>query len=523
MGATTSKPKRQAVVVVHGQGEQRPMGTLRDFIQVLWTRNPNITPKNPDKYIDEDGNRSFWVVPDRKTGLYELQRLTTPEAEDGRRTDFFELYYADLLNDTPFKNLWRWIRRLLWIDPADVPGHLRWPWMIFWLFTLVAMAQFFYVVLSVREIIHTDWVGELLRPDALPYFWAILGLSGLIVLPKLVLNLRFLARIPMWVHGMGIAILVAIIFRGHPVALSVDLLAVEGYLAATYLLPYFGDAASYLSAQTETVKSRQDVRERGLSLLRALHNDDNYERVVVVGHSLGTVLAYDLLHILWGEVGPTKDNPPQQAALDAIGELDAFVASRGDNEWSGGDVARYQDLQWAAFKALREEGHEAPDDPSLIRNGWKVSDFVALGSPLASAQFLVTEGPEDFALMKQERVLPTAPAQPYSSEQQSLYSNEEAGAVVSHHAAVFSVVRWTNIYDAFHPLLFVLGDPIAGPVGGPERFGPAVKDVNVTITRQGPFSRLFTHSWYWTETSRNEYQPASHIVELRRAIGLSRT
>src|SRR5690606_24546000 len=84
--------KRQAIVIVHGQGEQRPMGTIRDFVSALWQDNPQLD--TPGESYPRP--RPIWIVPDDKSGLYELQRITTPE-HNGRRSDFFELYYADLL------------------------------------------------------------------------------------------------------------------------------------------------------------------------------------------------------------------------------------------------------------------------------------------------------------------------------------------------------------------------------------------------------------------------------------------
>jgi hypothetical protein len=46
-------------------------------------------------------------------------------------------------------------------------------------------------------------------------------------------------------------------------------------------------------------RSSAAVRERGLSLLRQLHTDDNYDRVIVIGHSLGPILAYDIVAYFW--------------------------------------------------------------------------------------------------------------------------------------------------------------------------------------------------------------------------------
>ena len=123
--------------------------------------------------------------------------------------------------------------------------------------------------------------------------------------------------------------------------------------------------------------------------------------------------------------------------------------------------------------------------------------------------------------MKVERVLPTSPAQNYDDRNGALYRDEKAGAV-AHHGAVFSTVRWTNIYDHFESPLFLIGDPISGPVAGADRFGPGIWDVNVVITWGRMNWRLFTHNFYWTDTSPKGEKPAAHIKSFRKAVGLER-
>lgn len=481
---------RQAIVVVHGQGQQRPMGTIRDFVAALWASNPDVTPDPP--YTKEN----TWIVPDNKSGLYEMQRITTPPHGGGRRTDFFELYYADLLADTPIRNLWRWLERLFWISPLQVPKRMYGPWLAFWLLCLVAMAMTLWVVLEIPQLLDSNWLApfqEKNRLDALIGL-AIIAISVLVlVLPKFFPGTAQAESIPRGAILLAIVIGVGFISWQTPVIVAALLVGVVLYLFTNDLLPLFGDAASYLSAQTETVRSRQALRERGLSLLKALHNDKEYDRIVVVAHSLGTVLAYDLLQLLWHSVGPTKDNAPEADAVAAIEAVETF-AKKPVAEWTPADVDAYQALQWQAFSALRrQKPADPPEGKPAGPSGWKVSDFVTLGSPLANAEFLVTEGPDDLKRMKRERVLPVSPPEPRDKEG---FIYEENGKMVTHHAAVFSTVRWTNIYDEFNPRWFLHGDVISGAVAG--LFGPAIKDIDVTIRENG--KRTFSHNLYWVDT-----------------------
>jgi hypothetical protein len=105
----------QAVVVIHGMGEQRPMDTLRGFVREVWSTDLSLTDPWPGKRtIDPDTgkpiNRS-WIVPDQRTGSHELRRITTPYMTgETRRTDFYEIYWADLLRETPLKRLIGWMK-----------------------------------------------------------------------------------------------------------------------------------------------------------------------------------------------------------------------------------------------------------------------------------------------------------------------------------------------------------------------------------------------------------------------------
>lgn len=226
----------------------------------------------------------------------------------------------------------------------------------------------------------------------------------------------------------------------------------------------------------------------------------------------------DLLHILWREVGPTKDNPPGPAAIAALKAVDAFVASAPKDSWTHANVARFQALQWAAFEALRQQKAASGNS----RSGWKVSDLITLGSPLSSAEFLITDGAEDFARMKKERVLPTAPPQNYNDTHGAIYEDAERGEA-AHHAAVFSATRWTNLYDRFDSPIFLLGDAISGPLAGSDRFGPGILDVDVEIHWGRLDWRLFTHNLYWTDTAQAGEPPAPHLTTFREAVGLERS
>jgi hypothetical protein len=375
------------------------------------------------------------------------------------------------------------------------------------------MAISLWVILEIPQLLQANWLAPFQdrnRIDALIGL-AIIAIAVLtLVVPKFFPATEQAKSISRGAILLALIVGVGFISWQTPVIVAALVMGVVLYLFANDLLPLFGDAASYLSAQTETVRSRQALRERGLSLLKALHEDTEYDRIVVVAHSLGTVLAYDLLQLLWHSVGPTKDNPPDADAVAAIEAVESF-ARKLVAEWTAADVDTYQALQWQAFSALRRQkpADPAPAGKPAGLSGWKVSDFVTLGSPLANAQFLITEGPEDLRRMKHERVLPISPPEPRGDAEGFIY--EENGRMVTHHAAVFSTVRWTNIYDEFNPRWFLSGDVISGAVA--ELFGPGIKDINVPILDDG--KRGFSHNLYWVDT-RSETMRQQHPIDLDR-------
>jgi hypothetical protein len=65
---------KQAVVVIHGMGEQIPMDTIKDFVHAVWQKDEVISANglpNPTE---------VWNKPDARTGSLELRRITTRES-----------------------------------------------------------------------------------------------------------------------------------------------------------------------------------------------------------------------------------------------------------------------------------------------------------------------------------------------------------------------------------------------------------------------------------------------------------
>ncbi|MDO5711256.1 MAG: hypothetical protein Q4P32_05900, partial [Micrococcales bacterium] len=86
---------RQAVVFIHGVGDQPPMRSLRSFTQGI-------------------GLHRLFSSPDRITDSAELRRLSEPPRENRQAcTEYFELYWADLEPDGDWRTTVLWYLRLL--------------------------------------------------------------------------------------------------------------------------------------------------------------------------------------------------------------------------------------------------------------------------------------------------------------------------------------------------------------------------------------------------------------------------
>ncbi len=518
--------RKQAVVVIHGMGEQRPMDTLHGFVDAVWRDEP----------LGRTGRgRRTWIVPDDRAGSHELRRITAgfaDEAPGDVRTDFFEFYWADLMQGTTLQHLWSWVRGLLFRPPWTVPARMVPAWLLLW--AVVAAAALILLSAAQPDNPIVVWLrsvtGEPFLRAAENIYAVLLWIAaaaGVLLAVRvgcLLVRKRRAARAGQLDHDIDVGLgapaavaagaLIAATMIGPVAAEAPDTVArllaagvalVLGVVIHQVLVPYLGDVARYVRAAPETVERRQAVRTRGLDLLRRLHERDEYRRIVIVGHSLGAVVAYDLLLLFWAECGPSKDRPPGPAAAEALARLDRFVGAPD----AGFPLADYREAQGAVFDALRSESDR-----------WLISDFVTLGSPLTHADFLLARNRRHLETMQRERLLATSPptANDACSSATMLYSPGGTREPVPHHAALFAAVRWTNIYDL--PLAVLFGDLVSGPAR--DNFGPGIEDVPVRLRR--PLLcflkwRFFTHTLYW-DPEAGSGDARDHIRRLRDALDL---
>lgn len=465
---------RQAVVIIHGIGEQRPMETLRAFVAGAFG------------LVDKEAlNKFVFSKPDRIDDTLEFRRLSvsTKESvkesplEKGCETDFYELYWQHLMQNTSWLSVSGWVLDLVF--RPKLPPRLR----------------------SVRR-----WVLGLIA----------VGIAAIAVLGMFLW--LYLDGSPLWQSA------------AKPVIFSVSLAGVLGWLARRplkwyffgraerFFLGYVGDAARYLTPDPPNIKARRDIRTAGLTLLRGLHEDElrRYDRIILVGHSLGSVIAYDLLTWFWQERHHRLDLEYRTGKRETA--VMRHAAPKPDND----DMSPLDELSDPSLPSPKDAPNEFPSSQRSLWQKlrerhhlpWRITDLVTLGSPLAHADVLLAESEVAFQEGKRQREFPTCPPEGEDPRDHGLlgrtYEDDEGAHYVHilHHGAPFAVTRWTNLYFP--------GDIIGGPVA--RLFGKGIKDVELRAASRGWLDGLIparSHTRYWDPLERHASE------ELKKALDLN--
>jgi len=432
MNPTTKK--RQAVVLIHGIGEQRPIITLRSFVESVAEYLKAMKLARPDEVL-------FWDKPDTDSGNYETRKLTMRQGRNHSTTDFYEFYWAHHMRNTNYAHIKDWVQRVIFRRPGGVSPRLLPVFIFLWLMTLIALvpAGYFtykYGFTNIFQKVATISTG-LIATFILAFF------------TKLLFN-------------------------------------------------YLGDAARYLDPSPGNILERRNIRMEGISLLKRLHESGKYDRVILVGHSLGSVIAYDLVKFLWNEYYKSFDPDKFYAVLSGPdkSQLDLLESSETTSKLLAEDNANLAD-----FQAAQQQSY---DYLKSIGNKWLITDLITIGSPLTHAGHLFVYEKGLFEKLKEQREYPTCPPRFQKPDTTNIVKSEnfsiegvEHPFTVKHynHSSPFAVTKWTNIYYA--------SDYIGGPLQGV--FGKGIKDIPVSKRNYIPIYPG-GHTDYWTMRNKK------HIV-----------
>ncbi len=438
--------RRQAVVVIHGIGNQQPMDTLRGFVGRL------LEP-----------NDKMYSSPNRLTDNLELRKLSIGH----KNTDFYEFYWANLVKDVPITDIIVWMTKLIYT--RRLPPRLK---SVVWglRISLPLITLGIYLLGSRLALIFKDYDIFKVTIYGFLALWILRSSSNLLF--KLVENT---------------------------------------------FIQFIGDAVRYTVPTPENIETRSKIRLAGIELLRNLHEDvdendptmKTYDRIVLVGHSLGGIIAYDILSFLWSANNKSFDKTTEPNLLNqnALEAISAYV------EKDDLDVAAYQTLQNNLFEEQRRLG-----------NFWRITDFITLGTPLAHGGFLLAKDDADFRMKIEQREVAVSPPQINPEEKHFFYpkcydalaeTTDEMGVKMTekvqrtvnllHSAAQFGVVRWSNFYFK------------ADYIGGSMRtwFGKGMIDEEIIpVGKTNQNIPVKPHTAYWSSEQPEPMGTIRKILEL---------
>ena len=620
--------ERIAVVFVHGQGQQTPMTDVLDLAESVWRTDPRAAGPEPLAPV--------YSVPIYDGDEAEQRRVVTEEVETAGgkvQVDFFQFYWADLMQGNRFAQLWRWFVGLVQKDPrtnvvppaiqplrrltlgiaygvgfwgallaastslALVAGEWKrdYSWIAIglslvtlalavwdrfrkppaekkggdakppWTVRLVQKASsiFVWLPLAVAAVAaYLCWVfaGVAKPPTLIQGVSVLLWLAAMAVLRSLIkpkrtgLGFAFSVGLALILLCCAIGPFAAAVRRGPgafsdlSVALDWMLLltlptaALVGFvfhkLSESFLVPVMTESARMFTPAPENIRNQEAVRERGVKLLQYLHEADaGYDRIVVLAHSLGTAVAYNLLVYYWGKVNGGLDHADtgeERAEVErCAGKLLGQGAKSGSQtfaEWRAA-VRSYGKV----LRTLKPTGRS--DAPP-----WRISDFITIGSPLTYAPFLMEKTDDLFIdQVATYRRYPLCPPHPSNAPgEEYSFSFQHGDQKMPHHASLFAATTWTNLYFPSRGVIWgdLIGGIISAPLGAkipqaapksrPERRGLGVGILDCPVQhdrRLGPFN----HNDYWPWPSWNGFrnavrepvataEPPQHIRMLRSAF-----
>ncbi|MES2193898.1 MAG: hypothetical protein V4517_05750 [Pseudomonadota bacterium] len=544
------------MLVVHGIGSQRARETVRGVVDAAWLQDANDPGSaDPPRQVWTHPEYSGVDIDLSVTTTSGLS-VSTPGGYQRRSIDFHELYWAHLMSETRAVAVLLWLFDLVRKGPRLKPGMgaLWWVSTVFLCTVLaslvlivlhlisrmasldgynhvLALAPLFALfVLSasalIAALVSTAWrlfVFLLLATIApLLAFWFGIEFESATRLYATLYLAPVLSVLVAWVAmGSWGALVMALTFAvasasvpfytwvradANPLAewgawsLAESWSAVVAcvmiilYFAfnALFLQSFLGDAARYFRNAPGNVAVRREIRKQAVDTLDALHASGKYDRIIVVAHSLGTVVAYDMLRAYFSRV--CKNLPDPAALGPEIDAIDGLIVKP--------DHAHEQKLllRNGAREIIRSIATVRPTPGAPARTTkWLVTDFVTLGSALTHAHYLMCNGDTHAELLKDfdrrvgEREYPTCPPVRRDDDGLLLFGNPATKKRGFHHGALFGLTRWTNLYFPLRQLLW--GDAIGGPLA--PIFGPYIEDIEVS-TYAPPRPAFFTHTAYWS-------------------------
>jgi hypothetical protein len=144
------KIEKQAIVVIHGMGEQRPILTLRGFVEPI-ARYLRDVLKQARQTED-----IFWEKPDAISGNYETRKMVMRKRQHHPSTQFYEFYWAHHMRDTKLSHLRQWLKRVVFRKPANVSKRLLPVFYLVWSLIVIVLIALSIATPKPLRILHHD-------------------------------------------------------------------------------------------------------------------------------------------------------------------------------------------------------------------------------------------------------------------------------------------------------------------------------------------------------------------------------
>jgi hypothetical protein len=396
----------------------------------------------------------YYSKPEVFSNTFELRCLSTP-GNTRPRTDFHEFYWQHLMPNAKWSNIADWTWFMMRRPLNAVPAQLVLLWWLLWLGIIIFL--FIVFVLYLRNFFYSSQTSQTVL------------------------------QVPL------LAALVWLIIQGA-------------------ILAYIGDAATYLRAHPRNVASRHKIRATGVALIHKLQSSNQYDRIIIVGHSLGSVIGYDIINLAWQKYSARHGSPCNPSSL-CLKKAESLAYQMHELVEKGDSVPVAFTTAWK--QCVRDVALEM----RLNNHPWLITDFVTLGSPLAHADLLMARNRDDLNQKFSQLELPKSPpilnskrrfTKPFTY---SLPDGSRRTTYLPHHAAWTACVQWTNLYFPCH--WFLKGDFIGGPLAS--IFGVGILDVPVVTTLNRGW---FSHTLYWAIDHKQVNRKTNSLLQLRHALDL---
>lgn len=575
----TTQRKRTAVLVVHGIGSQRALETVRGVVDAVWLQNARDPASDkPPRQVWIHPQRSGIDI-DLSVITTSGLSMNTSSGPEKRSIDFHELYWAHLMSETRAVAVVLWLFELVRKGPRLKPRMRALWWVSAVFLCVVIASIVLVVLHLVGRLASVDgrpatlalapiFALFVLSASALisSFFSGAWKLFSIFLLPTVAIFTAFYLGIKFYdlashystlYLAPALSVLVALIAMGRWGALVMALTfavasaSVPVYFWVTdtqhpsadwgawslaetwssvaacfmiviyfafnsiFLQSFLGDAARYFRNSPGNVAVRREIRKQAVDTLAALHTSGIYDRIIVVAHSLGSVVAYDMLRANFSSICSNLPDLASDPTFKLIDGLDPDPAKRLTEPAAFKRAGR--DLVGEIAKLTVGNSHWDKKNTST----WLVTDFVTLGAALTHAHYLMCKGDTEAELVAnfkqrvKEREFPTCPPAMLDSDGRLSFPNpRKKGQREFHHAALFGMTSWTNLYFPMKQLLW--GDPIGGPLA--DLFGADIADGETWTTNSKSY-QFFTHTAYW-DIKRAGGRRAPHIQKLIEAVDL---